>query len=362
MTTTTTDGRHMVTSTCWQVAPASLEDTDRAAWLELRRQGIGGSDIAAVLGMGEFDRTRWQVWLDKVGGLPDADVDEKAAERYRFGHYNERAGAEEFRFRYPGARLARIGMLAHVTRPWLRVNLDRRVIRCPDGDGPCLLEIKSRSAYTARQWDTGGDPERVPDAPALQVQHGLLITGWGHGHLAVLFGNEMRLYRIDADPALQKTMTDEGTWFWRHHVLSGVAPPIDGSERTGKMLARLFDTDPDAVKLAPAEITGLLPRLRDELGDAAYHADRARQIAHRLQQWLGPNEVAVGDDGTVQFTWKQNGTFRGGAFREQRPAEHARYSVVSSRVDTALLAAEDPDLYRTYRSRVFRLGTSTEGE
>jgi putative phage-type endonuclease len=360
MTTTTTDRRrHRVR----QVAPAGLEHTDRAAWLELRRAGIGGSDMAAVLGMGEFGRTRWQVWLDKTGALPDEELDEKTAERYRFGHRTELAAADEFRYRYPAVRLARVGMLARADLPWLRVNLDRRVHRCPDGDGPCLLEIKSRSAYTSKQWDPGGDPERVPDAPAIQVQHGLLVTGWRHGHLAVVIGgSEMRDYRIDADPALQKTMLDEGRWFWHHHVLPGVAPPVDASERTGRLLDRLWGADPDSVKEAPAEITGLLAELRAANAEAGEASDRAKALAHRLQAWLGEFETAVDWQGRVLFSWRRNGTFRAGAFREQQPGAYARYSHDVTAADTDRLAAEDPDLYRRYRSRAFRLGTATEGE
>jgi len=44
--------------------------SDRAAWLEARRRTIGGSDVAAILGLSKWG-TPFSVWLDKTGQTPE---------------------------------------------------------------------------------------------------------------------------------------------------------------------------------------------------------------------------------------------------------------------------------------------------
>lgn len=44
----------------------------RAEWLAQRRTGIGGSDVASILGLSPW-RTPYQVWEDKTGRGEDQD-------------------------------------------------------------------------------------------------------------------------------------------------------------------------------------------------------------------------------------------------------------------------------------------------
>jgi putative phage-type endonuclease len=350
----------MITKTAYRVAPASLEHTDRLAWLELRRDGIGGSDIAAIMGLADYGHTAWQTYLDKVGMLPldDRPEDSRFEELTWFGHEIEAIAAKRFRKLNPGVKLHRVGMLAHADYPWLRVNIDRLVTGCPLGS-PCLWECKNRNAYASSDWDRDGDAEQVPDAPALQVHHGLMITGFGHGHLsAVIGGNELRSYVIEASPALHDTMFAEARWFWEDCVQTGTAPPVDAAERTGKILARLWETDPESVKVAGPDIQAKWQELTDAAIVAKAAADREDLLKHELQAWLGPAEYAMTPEGLKLFTWKQNGTFRAGDFRDQvDPATWAEYARMAPAVDTAKLAQQDPGLYREWRARVFRIHT-----
>lgn len=359
---TTAERRRLVTPWAYQVCPSSLETADRERWLGLRREGIGGSDIAAVLGLdvtpdGRPRRTAWQVYLDKRGELAGADDDlsERAAEMIWFGHEMEAVAAKRFRLANPGVRLIRAGMLARRDQPWMRVNLDRRVTGCPDG--PCLWEGKNRNAYAHRDYDPGGDPDKVPDGPAAQVHWGLIVTGYGHGHLAVVLGgNELRTYRIDANPGLHKTMVEEASWFWHECVLAGVAPPVDSSERTGRILARLWDVAPDKVVTAGPEQMSLAERARAAAAYARARTADADQLKHELEAWLGDAEVALhAATGKTAWSWKQNGPFREAAFRDEQPDAYAKYAKTVQVTDTALLADKDPALFRAYRSRSFYL-------
>jgi putative phage-type endonuclease len=352
----------MVSATARQIAPSALEHTDREAWLALRRGGVGGSDVASILGLPGSFGSAWQVWVDKTqafGDLP-SDRSEKEEERMRWGHRAEAGAAEEFKLRHPGVRLSRLGMLQHVDEPWMRVNLDWRIHGCDvDPDRPCLGEVKNRIQFASKDWDETGDADRVPDAPAAQTQWGLMITGYGHGHLLVVIGGgEMREYVIKADPELQGILLEETRWFWEKYVLTGEAPPVDASERTGQILARLWDADPDNIITATPALIELAAELADAKEAAKGPAEEVDRLAHELQAMLGPAEVAVDPvTGQPVVTWKQNGTLNASRLREEQPGLFAACSVLTSRPDTKALAEAAPDVYRKYRARVLRTPT-----
>lgn len=351
----------MVTPYAQQVARWNLQETSRAAWIELRRGGLGGSDVPAVAAM-DPARSRWEVYLSKVA--PDLDRDEpedgsRLEERFWFGHQMEHVAARRFKMRHPGTRVSRLGMIARKDAPWMRVNVDYMVHGCPDG--PCILEIKNRDKFAARDWDPDGDPEKIPDAAAIQTLWGLIVlggpaAGYSHAHLlAVIGGNELREYTIRYDPALAATVTEEGSWFWHEHVLTRVPPPVDATERTGKILARLWDVDEDAIITAGPDEEALVARLRaaDASADTAVKA--AALIEHELMVAMGPAEVLLAKDGHRLVTWKQNSTFREGDFRKEQPELAAAYSRSKDVTDTQRLAADHPKTYRAYRARAFRI-------
>jgi predicted phage-related endonuclease len=60
-----------------------LTNLSREDWKELRRLGIGGSDVGAILGKSEF-KTPMDVYLSKV--RPSEDDDDEQALRAGHGH------------------------------------------------------------------------------------------------------------------------------------------------------------------------------------------------------------------------------------------------------------------------------------
>jgi putative phage-type endonuclease len=129
-----------VTPTGVLVAPAS---TPRAEWLRLRREGIGGSDALAVLGLDPW-KTRMEVWLDKTG---DDRADREQTDRMAWGNFVEAPIAEWFTFR-TGVKTRRCGLLRHADRPWQRVSVDRLT-----ADGG-VLEIKNTTTTAAASGKT----------------------------------------------------------------------------------------------------------------------------------------------------------------------------------------------------------------
>ncbi len=338
-----------ITPTGILVAPAGIPE---AEWLMLRRSGIGGSDAGALLGMSTYTAP-FHVYLDKIGELPDLYRSEALERAAKWGHIHEAALAAEFS-KIHGLRTRRIGLIRHVDRPWQIANLDRHVHGCPDG--PCLLEIKSRSAYKASEWGPSGDIDGVPDNEALQTHHYITVTGYGHAHVAVLInGNDDRYYRIDADPALAADVTAMEAEFWQR-VINRDPPPMG----THRALAELMDAMWLAKEGKRAEVDATAVRpLLDRRAELKNHIGETEAdlggIEAEMKALLGESEIAVSAEGEILYTWKRNGNLASKRFTESHPDLAAKYTRLSEVLDTQALKAGHPDEYRAFRARVLRV-------
>ena len=71
------------------LASSSYADSAKmstADWEEVRRGGLGGSDIAALTGDSPFN-TNWSLFMDKTG-IVKSDLSDNWF-RLKYGHYNE---------------------------------------------------------------------------------------------------------------------------------------------------------------------------------------------------------------------------------------------------------------------------------
>ena len=337
-----------VTPTGVLVAASGLPE---AEWLQLRRSGIGGSDVAALLGMSRYT-SPFELYLDKRGELPDLMCPEALMRAAGWGHLLEPLIAQRFAELH-GVTVRKVGLLRHESDPWRLANLDRQVFGCDDG--PCLLEIKNRSAYKADEWGPSGDPAGVPDGEALQTHWYIGVTGYRHAHVGVLInGNDDRYYRIDRDPDLEADVTALAWSFWQR-VQDGNPPPVDGSEAVTELLSVLWAGREGAEKvLSPDEVNPLKAELKHAQAAAKEAERQVADAKNRMAVLLGGAEAAVWD-GQVLFTRKQNGTFAEKRFAEAHPDLHAKYTRTVDVFDPKALAADNPELYRAFRARVLRV-------
>ncbi|MCT9090610.1 YqaJ viral recombinase family protein [Streptomyces sp. ASQP_92] len=332
----------IVTPTGVVVAPPNL---DREQWLAARRTGVGGSDIAAVLGMSKYT-SPVELYLDKVGELGDVPRSPELVEAAFWGHQHEPTIASVFAERTGLGVVEGPGMLAHVERPWMLANVDRYVIEQSEATPSSLLEIKTRSAYQLDDWLLG-----VPDGPALQTHWYLAVTGYSHAHVAALLGgNRLIIHRVERDESLVEHLVDIVGRFWQS-VLDRVPPAVDGSEATEELLGHLYKVTPDRVTVVdPAEVLPLLDRRRELKAREQRTADELREVDNRLKAVAGEAEV-VKTQGAVAFTWKQNGPLSTKRFAAAHPDLAAKYTHRVDALDTKSIAAELPDEYRVFRAR-----------
>jgi putative phage-type endonuclease len=329
---------------------AATADLPEDEWLALRRTGIGGSDIAALVGLSRYTAP-YQLYLEKRGELPPLPMSPELARAAWWGHKHERDLAEEFA-RRDGVKVRRIGLIRHESEPWRLANLDRQVLGCPDG--PCLFEAKSRSAYKASEWGETGDPDGVPDGEALQTHWYMGVTGYRHAHVGVLInGNDDRYYRVEYDPQIADDVHAMAGSFWQR-VVDGDPPPSDGSQAMSELLAVLWTGREDAEIVIPAgDVAPLRAELERLQGFAKDIETQTAEVKNRLAVMLGDAEAAMWD-GEVLFTRKQNGAFSASRFREAHPDLAAKYEHLVPAIDAKALAADHPELYRAHRARVLR--------
>lgn len=202
----------------------------RDEFLNRRRAGIGGSDIAAILGLSKF-KTAYDVWLDKRGEAPPQDDGEKPW--LYWGAVLEDVVAKEYGLR-TGSKVQRVNaQLRHPERDFAVANIDRAVVN-PEIAGRVwwkdgrlttdrILECKTANGFAGNLWGEPGS-DQVPDAYLCQCQWYLGITGARYADVAVLIGgSDYRTYTIEAMPDLFADMMTEAEAFWQL-VKDGVAP------------------------------------------------------------------------------------------------------------------------------------------
>lgn len=277
---------------------------DRTTWLLARREGIGSSDVADIMGVGYS--TPAHVYHHKRGDLP---LESDAGEDALWGTLHEETVAREWA-RRNRSTVRRIGLIARRDTPWMMCTLDRRIAECPlnrDAREQCALEVKTRNAFVAKRWK-----REVPDDVLAQTLWQIAITGYSHVHVAVLIGNaDYRQYVVtrSGNEDLIKDITTVAARMWHEHVLPGVPPPYEGDpERLVELHNQLHPDRTGVLDLGSdidtsIEVMGDLEdyetnRLAESAARKAKDAAKARLVAH-----LGGNEIAA-RDGMPVFTYE----------------------------------------------------------
>ncbi|MFF1834146.1 YqaJ viral recombinase family protein [Streptomyces sp. NPDC058231] len=321
-------------------------EVSREEWLEVRRAGIGGSDVAGILGLGGKYTGPRHVFEEKHGrstfkGNEAAEIGTEI-EDFIAHMFTKRSGVET---------AEAPGTLVHVDRPWQRVNVDRYTFERP-GPASGLLECKNRSEYQADQWEDGA----VPDAPAIQCHWGMAVGGWDHGFVAALVGgNKLRWSRLERDEEMVEYLVDYcGRWFQRH-VVEGFEPPADGLEATTDLLAKLWSVKAETIaEIDVAQAKELRARHADVKAREKAIKEELRLVENEMKLLTAENEVAKAG-GKPAWTWKGNGTFASKQFTEAEPELAAAYTHMVPAIDIDRLKAEQPEKYATYRARVLRV-------
>lgn len=261
---------------------------DRTEWLQWRRNGIGASDVPAILGESPW-ATPYQVWLDKVHNL---ETEQTVAmelglllEDWVLDRYETTTG------RTINARQVRC---EHPNYPHHRATLDGVV------DG---LETVEAKVVSAPAWI------EPPAYYVTQVQWQMWTGVLNHATLAVLHDRRgVELYEIDRDDDHIARCVEAVETFWHDHVITGEPP-----EPTGKDLPAVreqyADTEPGKVIEVDDRIGAILAQYRAAKINANEAQDYTDALQAKLITLIRDAEQVVGRDGTPVVTYKPTMTF-----------------------------------------------------
>lgn len=261
---------------------------DRAAWLGLRREGIGGSDAAGVLGVSPWS-SPVSVFADKVLGEEDRDSEPmywgRTLEPVILAHYAKETGREV----QGDGRLLRSR-----EHPFMQVTLDG-IQAGPDGETG-FLEVKNTRFHLR---------DGVPEHYWIQMQHQFAVTGYSWGSFAVLVaGSEFYWCDVPRDQEfITGTLIPAERAFWERVIAKGPTPPADASDATLAALKRIYpDDDGGTVQLDGEYLDDDIERQRivPQLADL-----KAQQqgIDNRFKAAIGEASTGVLPNGR-KYTYK----------------------------------------------------------
>lgn len=225
----------------------STENMPEKEWLEWRRKGLGGSEVATLMGQSPFMTAR-DLYRDKVGILPAVEKEDNWVAK-EVGHRLESLVAEIFE-RKTGLRVYQVKkMFAHPDYPFMQANTDYLVETLDGQTG--VLEIKTSNLHAKEKWEN----DTIPFNYEMQGRHYLAVMDLDFCWFACLFSNNendfvMRLLERDLD--IEADMIAEEQNFWENHVLAGIEPPY--TESSDLVLESIRRHYGDADKSKPAVI------------------------------------------------------------------------------------------------------------
>lgn len=292
-----------------------VPDGDREAWLEQRRRGIGGSDVAALMGISKY-RTPLQLYMEKTGATSGQDISDKPA--VMWGNILEPVVGDHYRKQHHDRTVRRVNAVcSSIKRPWAQASLDYEVRDPEHGWG--VLEIKTAGLRVADDWADG-----VPVYYQTQVMHYLSVTGRAFADVAVLIGgSDYREYRLERDEEDIAAVNAAVDAFWER-VQHRRMPPVTGTYGEVRDMADAFnDSTGDYMtrQVAPDALKAYL--------QAKDQADRAKkkleETTASLTAMIGPCRGIECDAGRAIWVRGTSKTFDQKRFREENPEIYEKY-------------------------------------
>ena len=278
---------------------------------QTRSRGIGGSDVAPILGLSPW-KTAYQVWEEKTGmGQPQEETPAMAYGKLMEGTLRQWYSNETGHI----VTVPKMGV-AHPIYDFLRASLDGIT---EDGR---VLEIKT--ARFSKDWGEPGTDE-IPIYYMTQVQHYLMVYSLDVADVVVSIAGSMpQIYEVPADKSLQQMILEEMAAFWR--LVENQTPPVPVSY--SDMLARFGGKSiPNSVTatMDAIEAHAALKEVQEKMKALEVSENNLKAL---LMGELGANEVLLGIDGKPLVTWKLSKPslkFDAKAFQLAEPDDYKKY-------------------------------------
>ena len=279
-------------------------DMSREAWLALRRQSIGGSDAAGIVGLSKW-ASPYSVWAEKTGRLPEQPDNEAMRQGRDLEDYVAHRWSEE-----TGRTCRRENKIIYNPQyPWAHANVDRLVVGAKEG-----LECKTTSTLDLRKFRDVEFPEQY----YVQCVHYLAVTGLARWHLAVLvFGRGFYCYTLERDQAEIDALMEAEESFW-HLVETDTPPDVDGTDATTAALKTMFAKSySNSVDLFGRE--ALLREYCQIKSRQKELGIRLTEIENTIKADMGEADNGICDNFKISWKTQARKTFLAKAFAEEHP-------------------------------------------
>ena len=197
---------------------AIIRPKSRGEWLEHRKNGIGSSEVATIVGLNPWE-TPYQLWRRKLG----LDPAKNETFAMKAGHYLEDAVAMFWRDetgREIIKRSAGDWIIADKQRPYLQVSPDRTYWltgMAKNNTNKGILECKTTQKKI--------DGDNLPKHWFCQVQYQLGVAELEQGSLAWLCsGREFGYQDLDLVPDFYAWLVEEVERFWTDNIIGRQEP------------------------------------------------------------------------------------------------------------------------------------------
>ena len=298
------------------------------AWLALRSNSIGGSEIAAAMGLNPYC-TRFECWARKTGHVK-SKVEQNEA--MYWGNRLQHIIADEFEKRHAEDNYKVIetkAIFQHKTLDHLTANIDGYVDM---GNGEfAVLEIKTTAAWNAEQWNDNlpGKAAEVPISYYLQCQYYMMLLNGYNGKctpgkirkaflVCLVGGNAYKEVEIPYDEEIAAVILYKANEFWE--LVKNNIPP-DVTSKDNKLLAEVFpSSNANTVQLAD-EFSNQLEQLASiKTQEAALKAIRD-EIESKIRMALGENGSATCGGWNISYKSSIRNTFDSDAAKKLLTAE-----------------------------------------
>lgn len=330
----------------------------KTEFLAKRKSGIGGSDVAAILGLSPW-RTALDVYKDKIG---ETEKEAASSEAVHFGTALEDLIAKEFQTR-TGMKVQKVNhQFSDKDSPWMIANIDRAIINRdiakrvwplidPTADEidkygnrplttDIALECKTCNAFKANQWSPSqeedikkglvlADDHEIPIYYETQLQWYCGVLKLRGMYLSVLIGGcDYRIYWVPFNPSVFEILKQKCSEFWHEHVLKRVPPEPATTEDVVAMFPQSnglsIEADQEMV-LAYGEYS----RINGEIKNLTKQLEEYKK---RIATGMKENEIlTVGGEKVLTFKTQSRRT-----------------------LDTKSIKEEDPDLYQELQDNYYK--------
>jgi len=256
--------------------------TDQA-FHQSRQTGLGGSDIATLLGINPFS-TKFKLYLQKRGELaPEPDNSRTKAGRVMEAVIAAMVSDRE------GCKLRRVNRtLRHPKHDFLIAHIDRDFVGISKG-----LEIKNVSPRMAYLWGKDGQPDAVAEYYVPQPHHYMLVMDYPEFDVAAYFGgDDLRIYPMERDPEMDELIIETAHDFWHNHVLAGIPPEPEFDHPTTLPLFKRLYPGTNGETIEADEMIIHWAKVAEEAAKKATEYDKVAETAkNHLLAFMGDSAV-----------------------------------------------------------------------